>query len=182
MPRKKKVFLDLFLLFTILIAILPFLVSFNEALTKITEGNLLYLWLQKNIVPVEAKMMGVLLIPFGYRYGYSPTNSIIVINDINMEITWNCLGWQSFILFFITLLAGFKGKYTGVSVAEALGIGMLGTFWLNIFRMLFTVLLAVAAPAVFRIVFHDYLAAITTLIWLFFFWWFAYGFVLKEKE
>jgi len=36
-------------------------------------------------------------------------------------------------------------------------------------------------PAVFRVVYHDYLAAITTVIWLFFFWWFSYSFVLEEK-
>ena len=57
-----------------------------------------------------------------------------------------------------------------------------GTFWLNIGRMLFTILLAVHAPPIFRIVFHDYLAAGTTVIWLFVFWWFAYSFILEERE
>ena len=118
----------------------------------------------------------------GYKYAYSPSNSIIVINNLNIQITWNCLGWQSFLLFFITLITGLKGKYSKVLVLEALGIGVLGTFWLNIFRMLFTVLLAVHAPAIFRIVFHDYLAAGTTVIWLFIFWWFSYKYILEEKN
>lgn len=98
-----------------------------------------------------------------------------------MGITWNCLGWQSFLLLFITLLVGFRDRYTKVSILEALGIGMLATFWLNILRMLFTVLLAVHVPPIFRIVYHDYLAAFTTVIWLFFFWWFAYRFVLEVR-
>jgi hypothetical protein len=67
-------------------------------------------------------------------------------------------------------------------MVEALGIGILGTFWLNILRMLLTVLLAVHTPAIFRVVFHDYLAAITTVIWLFGFWWFSYSFVLEEVD
>lgn len=181
MKSQKKVFLTILLALALVLVALPFLVSFNEMLTKIVEENFLYLGVQKYVVPLEAKMMGVILMPFGYEYGFSPTNSVIVVNGVQMGITWNCLGWQSFMLFFITLLVGFRGRYTRMSILEALCIGILGTFWLNILRMLFTVLLAVHAPAIFRIVFHDYLAAGTTVIWLFIFWWFCYSFVLEEK-
>lgn len=182
MPKQKKVFLYIFLGFSLVLVTLPFLVSANEVLTRIVERNVLYLWVQGNVVPIEAKMMGVILMHFGYDYAFSPTNSIIVVNGISMGITWNCLGWQSFLLLFITLFVGFRGQYSKISVLQALGIGILGTFWLNIARMLFTILLAVHAPAIFRIVFHDYLAAGTTVVWLFFFWWFSYSFVLEERR
>ncbi len=174
-------FIAIFLGFSLVLVSLPFLVSFNEVLTKLVEHNFLYLWVQKHVVPLEAKMMGVILMALGYDYSFSPSNSIIVVNGVSMGITWNCLGWQSFLLFFITLLVGFRGRYTLASILEALGIGVLGTFWLNIARMLFTVLLAVHTPAIFRIVFHDYLAAGTTVVWLFVFWWFAYAYVLEER-
>lgn len=180
--KQKRVFTIVFLGFTVLIAVLPFVVTANDILTRIVESNVLYLWIQRFIVPMEAKMMGVMLIPLGYDYAFSPTNSIIVVNGVNMGITWNCLGWQSFLLFFITLSVGLRGKYTKVSIIEALGIGILGTFWLNIFRMLLIVFLAVHVPSVFRIVFHDYLAAVTTLVWLFLFWYFAYAFVLEPRK
>lgn len=180
--KQKKVFIYIFLGLTVLLAVLPFVVVGNELLTKIVEQNVLYVWIQNNVVPVEAKMMGALLIPLGYRYGFSPTNSMIVVNGLNMGITWNCLGWQSFLLLFVSLVVGFRGQYSKLSVVEALGIGLLGTFWLNIFRMLLTVLLAVHLPSVFRIVFHDYLAAGTTVVWLLVFWWFVYAFVLQEKR
>lgn len=180
--KQKRVFVIIFLGLTVLLVVLPFVVTANELLTRFVESNFLYIWIQNNIVPVEAKMMGVLLIPFGYSYAFSPSNSMIVVNGLNMGITWNCLGWQSFLLFLITLLVGFRGKYKTVSVIEALGIGILGTFWLNIFRMLLTVLLAVHLPSVFRIVFHDYLAAGTTVVWLFFFWYFCYWYVLEKKD
>ena len=161
---------------------LPFLVAGNDILTQIVEKNILYVWIQNNIVPIEAKMMGAILMPFGYKYAFSPTNSVIVVNGLNMGITWNCLGWQSFLLLFISLVVGFRGRYKTLSILEALGIGILGTFWLNIARMIFTILLAVHAQPLFRIVFHDYLAAGTTVIWLFGFWWFVYSFVLTERE
>lgn len=182
MKKQKKVFISILLVFSIILLTLPFLVSFNEVLTKVVERNVIYGWIQHNVVPIEAKMMGVILLPFGYKYSFSPANSVISLNGTNMEITWNCLGWQSFLLLFITFLVGFRTKYTKISVLESLMIGLLGTFWLNILRMLFTILLAVHAPPIFRVVFHDYLAAITTLIWLFFFWWFSYSYILVQKE
>ena len=181
MPKQKKVFMTLLATFSILIMVLPFIVSFNETLTKIAEKNLLYVGVQKYIVPIEAKMVGAILIPFGYKYSYSPTNSLVTINGVNMGITWNCLGWQSFILLFVTLIVGFRGKYKKLSLIEAFLIGGLGTYWLNILRMIFTILLAVHAPPIFRVIYHDYLAAVTTLIWLFAFWWFSYSYVLEER-
>ena len=182
MPKQKKVFVYLFLGFSLILVVLPFLVSANEILTRVVERNLLYIWIQEIIVPLEAKMMGAVLIPFGYKFSFSPTNSTIVVNGINMGITWNCLGWQSFLLLLVTFLVGFGNRYRWFSIILAVGIGILGTFWLNILRMIFTVVLAVHMPAVFRFVFHDYLAAITTIIWLFAFWWFVYSFVLDAKS
>ncbi len=182
MPKQKKVFIYILLVFSLVLLSLPFIVTANDVLTLIVEKNVFYLWVQDNIVPLEAKMMGAILMPFGYEYGFSPTNSSIVVNGLVMGITWNCLGWQSFLLLFVSLLVGFRGKYKKLSILEALGIGILGTFWLNIFRMIFTILLAVHAPSIFRIIFHDYLAAGTTVIWLFVFWWFSYSFVLVTKK
>lgn len=182
MNRQRSVFIAIFAALSVLLIILPLLVSFNDFLTKIVEANILYKWIQANIVPIEAKMMGALLIPFGHQFAFSPSNATIVVNGINMGITWNCIGWQSFLLLIVTFLVGLRGKYTGFSTGQAIAIGILGTFWLNILRMLLIVLLAVHLPAVFRIVFHDYLAAVTTIIWLFVFWWFTYAYVLEEKS
>lgn len=181
MAQQKKVFLTIILALALVLATAPFLVSFNDLLTKVVEKNRLYGWIQSDIVPVEARMMGGLLLPLGYQYSYSRTNGLIIVNGMTLSITWNCLGWQSFILMLVSMLVGFRGRYRKLSVLVAVGIGVLGTFWLNILRMLFTVLLAVHAPAIFRVVFHDYLAAISTVAWLLAFWWFSYRYVLEEK-
>lgn len=182
MSSEKKLFLAIFGFFSLTLITLPFLVSFNEVLTKIFEQNRLYIFIQDNIVPWEAKVIGAILLPFGYEFGVAQNGPGIVVNGLFMKLTWNCLGWQSLILFLATWFVGFRGRYTKLSIAEAVGIGLLGTFWLNIARILFTVLLAVHLQPVFRIVFHDYLAAITTIIWLFFFWWFSYSYVLEERN
>jgi exosortase/archaeosortase family protein len=180
--KQKSVFLAILICFSLILVVLPFLVTFNDVLTKILERNLLYGWIQASIVPLEAKVMGAILIPFGYRFGVAQNADGIVVNGVYMGLTWNCLGWQSLVLFLVTLLVGLRGKYKKLAIFEAVGIGVLGTFWVNILRMVFTIVLAVHLPAVFRIVFHDYLAAIVTIIWLFFFWWFCYSFILREKK
>lgn len=181
MFKQKKIFTLIFLVLVLTLSLLPFLVSINEGLTKVVENNLLYEGAQKFIVPIEAKMLGAILIFFGHSFTFYPAASMVSVNGTLMGITWNCIGWQSFILLLVTFLAGFGLKYTKKSVAEASAIGILGTFWINILRMLVTILLAVYFPPVFRIVFHTYLAAGVSIVWLVFFWWFSYKYVLVEK-
>lgn len=179
--RQKRLFSTIFLLFTIFLVILPFLVTFNEFLTRIVEKFTLYTYLQSQIVPIQVRLVTLIL---------SPTNIHIIpyyegfsVNGIQLRMTWNCIGWQSLLLLFITLLVGLRGgNYTLMSQIETISIGLLGTFLMNLFRLsLIVAVLAVSRPF-FAILYHDYLAALFTVIWLFFFWWFAYKLVLEEKE
>ena len=161
--------------------ILPFIVSFNEALTKLVERFVLYVWIQEHIVPLQTRLVGVLVMPFGLDY--TAYNNGMVVNGLRMGMTWNCLGWQSLLLLGVSLFAGLRGgKYKFLSKVEVLILGLIGIFWVNLIRIAFTVLLAVYALPVFRIVFHDYLAAFTTVAFLLGFWWFAYSFVLVERK
>jgi exosortase/archaeosortase family protein len=160
----------------LMLMVLPFVTTFNDAITKLVESNGFYKGIQDTVVPFEAKFIGALLIPFGYSF--TTHTEGFTLNDIYMKFTWNCIGWQSFLLIAITFVFGFTGQYSKRSILEALAIGVLGTFWINIIRMVFISLLAVHLQPLFRIVFHDYLAALVTIIWLFIFWWFSYSFVL----
>ena len=47
--------------------------------------------------------------------------------------------------------------------------------------MVFIVIGAYFINSLFALLVHDYFAALTTIIWLIFFWWFAYKYVLEEK-
>ncbi len=177
--KQKQTFAIIFALLAILLAILPFLVTFNEALTKIVEKLNLYMWLQERLVPLEVRMVGLLVGPLGIKF--IAYNDGMNVNGTFAKMTWNCLGWQSLLLLLITLLVGLRGNYTRISKIEAIAIGLLGTFFVNLFRLvLITILLAYSLP-LFAVVYHNYLAAIVTVVWLFVFWWFVYGFVLEEK-
>jgi exosortase/archaeosortase family protein len=178
--KEKRTFSIIFALLAVFLAILPFLVTFNEGLTQLVERSNLYMWLQEKMVPLEVKMVGVLVSPLGVNY-LAHQNGMTV-NGLYAGMTWNCLGWQSLFLFLITLLAGLRGNYTFLSKTEAVLIGLLGTFLVNLLRLVFIVLLLAYSRPLFAIVYHDYLAAIVTILWLFAFWWFAYSFVLEEKS
>lgn len=177
--REKRTFLIIFALFAILLAILPFLVTFNEVLTHLVEKFRLYMWVQERIVPLEVKMVGVLVSPLGINY-IAHQNGMTV-NGLYAKMTWNCIGWQSLLLLIITLVVGLRGNYTLVSKVETVLIGLLGTFLVNLARLTFIVILLAYSRPLFAVVYHDYLAAIITILWLFGFWWFAYSFVLEER-
>lgn len=176
----KQIFIYVLLMLVLMLMLLPFVTTFNDAITKFVESNGFYKAIQDWVVPFEAKFMGAILIPFGYDF-ITHTEGF-TLNGLYMKFTWNCIGWQSFILLALTFIFGFSKRYKKLSIFEALSLGILGTFWINIIRMVFTSLLAVHVPAVFRIVFHDYLAALVTIVWLFFFWWFVYSFVLEGRK
>lgn len=177
--REKRTFALIFALLAVMLAVLPFLVSLNEVLTKIVENIGIYMWVQERIVPLEVKMVAVLVSPFPMKFIAHEQG--MTVNGTYAQMTWNCLGWQSLLLFLITIAVGLKGNYTLTSKAEAFLIGLLGTFLVNLLRLTIIVLLLAFAKPIYAYVYHDYLAAIVTILWLLGFWWFAYSYVLEEK-
>ncbi|MBI2029040.1 exosortase/archaeosortase family protein [Candidatus Gottesmanbacteria bacterium] len=179
--KQKRVFNIIFALLAVMLAILPFMLSFNDLLTRIVENNKLYMGIQKTIVPIEIRMVGTLVTPLGIEFiGYK---NAVVVNGRYAKVTWNCIGWQSLLLFIITLFFGLRtGRYTLSSKIETVLIGLIGVFLINLLRITFTVILLGVSLPIFKIVFHDYLAAITTIIFLIGFWLFAYRFILEERS
>ena len=86
------------------------------------------------------------------------------------------------LLLIITFFGGFQGHYTRWSKIEAIIIGVLGTFIVNLLRMAITGVLAARGSQLVAIIFHDYFAALVFIIWLFVYWWFAYRFVLVNED
>lgn len=178
--KQKDVFRLIFALLAIMLAILPFLVSFNEVLTRVVERFGFYMWIQRAVVPWEIRMIGLLVKPLGINF--IAHSAGMTVNGNYAELTWNCIGWQSLMLLIITLVFGLRGNYTWPSRVETVITGLLGTFLVNLLRMTATVVILAVSRPLFAVVFHDYLAAVVTAIWLLAFWWFSYAFVLEEKQ
>ncbi len=178
--KQKKIFFSLFVLLAFLFILLPFLTTFNDLLTKLVIKFSFYVFLQEKIVPLEITAVGVVLKLIRISYTQFPDG--LQVDNTFLKFSWNCLGWQSLVIFLGSLVIGLRNtSYTLVSKFKTIVFGLLGIFWVNVLRISFTIVLAKVSMPLFRYVFHDFLAAIVTIIWLFFFWWFAYSFILEEK-
>lgn len=183
---EKSTFQLIFVVLVIMLMFLPFVTTFNEILTKIVERAGWYTPIQNSIVPYLVRTIAVVLNLFGVVTSQSSQTLTVRPNEMTIGgtmvyISWNCIGWQSFLLFFLTLFTGFQGNFTLRSRIMAILFGLLGTFWVNIFRIAFIVMVAHWWGRLPAIIFHDYGSTILIVIWLFIFWWVSYSYVLEKQ-
>ncbi len=182
--KQKRIFYSLFFITVIILILLPFITTFNEFLTRVVEHIGIYTWIQSFIVPLEVKLVIVVLHMFNiHAYGNESTIFLVKngAENFKAEIIWSCVGWQSAILLFFTLLTGMQGKYSFMSKSETVLIGFFATFWMNIFRMSCVYIIGYFFGQLPALLFHNYGSTLMIIAWLFFFWWFAYRFILEEQ-
>jgi exosortase/archaeosortase family protein len=163
---------------------MPFITTFNEFLTVVVMRLHMDVILVDSVVPTLVKFVAVVLSPFGISASVSQTTLYLAHGGIPLSIfiNWNCVGWQSLILFLLTLFTGLHGSYTGRSKLQCVIIGLLGIFWLNIFRIALVCIIAFYFGLQPAIIFHDYGGIILILLYLWGFWYFATGHVLEPME
>ncbi|MBI2327811.1 exosortase/archaeosortase family protein [Candidatus Curtissbacteria bacterium] len=180
----KDTFVTLFLILVLLLMFFPFMATFNDLLTRIVINFKGYWFIREVIVPFEVRVVAVVLAAMGFDVGV--TKEYVVLGTsapFIAEIVWNCIGWQSILFFAITAFVGLQGdKYTNFSKAKALVIGALGTFLINILRIVVVVISAYYFGQLPATIIHDYGSILAFIAWLFFFWWFSYAFVLEQAE
>jgi len=178
----KKTFSNLFFILIIALMVLPFVTTFNEFLTRIVEDTSLYKLIQGFIVPYEVTQVKTILSLVGIDT-LPGAVSFVKNGDIQkVNITWNCIGWQSFVILLISLKSGFSDKFGALNKIEILLIGVLGTFLMNLVRISLVIIVLYFFGEFPAIIFHNYGSIIMTIGWLFFFWWFVYSYVLEEKN
>lgn len=177
--------LQLIVIFACIIMILmPFVTTFNEFITRIVMKIEAYKMIQEHVVPYEVRIVSGILNFIGIEASASLTR-INMLKDgvpIDVFISWNCIGWQSFILLLITMFVGLKGPYTITSKIEVVIIGIMGTILINIFRISFIALIAYYFGELTAVIFHDYVSTIMMIIWLITFWIFAQQFLLHHVD
>lgn len=187
MNTQKLVFKKILVVGAIVMSILPLLVTFSSFLTDLFDKMGWYTLLQTTIAPYESRLVAVIIKLFGIpaEIALNQKYSLILIrgNDsIPVALEWNCLGWQSMVLLFITFLTGLKKEYTFSSKLQTILFGVLGTFLSNLLRMALIVIIIYYANNLAARIIHDYFAAFIALIWMICFWWFSYSFILETKE
>lgn len=177
---KNNKFSTLFMVSALLLMTMPFIGTFNEFLTRILLKWELYRVLDAVVVPYEAKVLAGVF--NGLRIGASATGKGIWIKGTFLEIQWNCLGWQSVVLLLASFMTGFQGSFSRISRLEVLIIGFLGTYLVNLARIILVGLFAVSFGRTAAMVFHDWFSLAFVILWFFAFWWFSYSFVLEDKS
>lgn len=177
----RKIFIYLFILLAASILVLPLVTTFDHFLTRSLNSVGRVSVVQDYIVPHEAKIIAVVLKPFGFRVAPTPTG--IYVNDVLVTIWWSCIGWQSLLLTLLTMWVGLKGNFTKESKIETLMLAILGFFFLTVIRLVSVAVVGAYFGTLVALIYHDYFAAtLLTFFWLFAFWWFSYSFVLEERR
>ncbi len=182
--RGRDTYQLILLLSAVTLLLLPFITTFNEFMTAMVMTMHLDGVLREWIVPAEARMVAVMLSPLGVDVSVSSTSVYIGGGDFPLPvfISWNCVGWQSLILFALTVKTGLEGRYTSASQLRALSLGLLGIIWINLLRIAGIALVAYYFGRLPAVLAHDYGGTLVTIVWLALFWYFAINYVLEPKD
>lgn len=163
---------------------LPFVTTFNEFLTAVVIWTGFNSFLAQWVVPMEARLVAPILQLFSVSPAVTPTGLLLTggAKSIVVNISWNCVGWQSFVLFAITVITGMQGPYTIGSKLHTVALGLLGTILLNLYRIASVSLVAFHFGNVPAIVYHDYAGTLMVLGWLGFFWWLSHRYLLEPDN
>ena len=163
-----------------LLMVLPLVTTFNDLLTtwalQLGANNPL-----QSIVPAESRMVVAMLSLIGVHAAASGSHLVVWDTSGSMHtlfISWNCIGWQSLVLFGVSLASGLRGSQPLESRAQVVLIGVAGTMLLNLVRVAMVALIAATigvGPAVFL---HDYGGTLMFVAFLFAFWAFAQRWLL----
>src|SRR5437016_5921895 len=182
--QRDDVNLTLIALTCALLMVLPLVTTFDELLTtwamRLGADNPL-----QAIVPVEARMVVSLLGLVGIHAAASGSHLVVWDSAGSMHtlfISWNCIGWQSLILFGVSLISGLRGGHTAESRAQVLCIGLAGTMLLNLLRVAAVAVIAATVGVGPAILFHDYGGTILFVGFLFAFWTFAQRWILPSRS
>lgn len=167
-----------------LLLVLPFITTFNEFLTRAVIELGLDRIFTDWVVPTEVRFIALILQPLGITtevtdvalYLYRPGSDF----PIPVYISWNCVGWQSFILFGITLVTGLQGRIPKRRKLQVIALGLLGTFWMNILRMASVALVVYLFGQLPGVIFHDYGGTLIILVWLVVFWYALFNYFLAD--
>ncbi len=180
----RRTFSTLFIVLCLMLVLLPFIYSAQDILTRTVLHFKFYRIVQDIIVPHELKIMAAIINGLGIE-SKSGNAYIMYLKNGRPEViflAWNCVGWQSFLFLIVTIFYSLSGGFKKLSTAETFLIGVLGTYLVNIFRLVLVVIMYYFTGNGIVLVFHNYFSNLLSITWLFVFWWLAYTYVLQARE
>ena len=156
---------------------LPLVTSLNDVLANVVSSSGLSRVVAAT-VPYESASVSVLLNALGFQAGNSP-GAVWRYGGffpVTATISWNCSGWQNFVVVGLTSVIGLKEIRGRGRQLAVVALAVAGMFAMNVLRIAIVVLLAFSAGYPAALIFHDYAGTILSLVWLFGFW----AFVLRH--
>jgi exosortase/archaeosortase family protein len=182
--ERENVNLTLIALACALLMVLPLVTTFNDLLTAWAMQLGANTPLQA-IVPTESRMVVSVLGLAGVRAAASGSHLVVWDGGGSMHtlfISWNCIGWQSLILFGVSLISGLRGGHSLESRAQVICIGVAGTMLLNLLRVAAVAAIAATIGVTPAVLFHDYGGTVLFVAFLFAFWSFAQRWLLDAPR
>ena len=166
-----------------MLMVLPLITTFDDFLTtwalRIGANTPL-----QALVPEEARMVVSLLGVVGIHAAAAGNYMVVWDGSGSMHtllISWNCIGWQSLVLFGVSLVSGLRGRQSLEARIQVLIIGVAGTMLLNLLRVAAVAALAATWGQTPAVLFHDYGGTLMMVGWLFAFWIFVQRWILPEE-
>jgi exosortase/archaeosortase family protein len=156
----------------VLLLALPLVTTFDDLLAR-GAIDLRLVGPLDGVAPLEARMAAGLLGWLGIRAGVHGPDLVLTSTSgapVTLWITWNCVGWQSAVLFAISLVTGLRGGLGWDARGQVVVTGILGTVLVNVVRIAGVGVVAATVgiePAVFL---HDYAGTLLVAAWLLAFW------------
>lgn len=156
----------------VLLLALPLVTTFDDLLAK-GAMDLRLVGPLDAVAPQEARMAAGLLRWIGISA--SVRGPLLVVTrtpgaPVTLFITWNCVGWQSAVLFAISLVTGLRGGLAWAARGEVVLTGILGTVLVNVVRIAGVGLVAATAGVEPAVMIHDYGGTLLVAGWLLAFW------------
>lgn len=164
---------------------LPHIQTANELMTNIALRMGVFSLIEKFVVPSMTRMVAsILLNVFGVKTSFSGGSLFVFTETLpyKLNLNWNCVGWQSFVLLAFTLVTILQGSHSRGSKLKCTVIGLQGVLVVNLLRIVTSALLLLKMGYGPAIAFHDNLSLVLTLAWLVAFWIIANAFILEPKR
>jgi exosortase/archaeosortase family protein len=166
----------------LILVALPFVTTYNDLLTA-GAMRLGVVGPLQSVSPIEARMVVAVLQLVGIHAAAAGSQLVVWGaggSPTNLFISWNCIGWQSLVLLFVSLAVGLRGGHSWEAGLQVVLLGLLGTVMVNLVRVTLVCVLAATAGRAPALLFHDYGGTLMTVAWLFAFWAAADRWVLSR--
>jgi exosortase/archaeosortase family protein len=182
-PKRRDPSIALIGFLVIGLAVLPFIAAFNDLITNLAINIKAYKLLSDIVVPQQIRWVVTILRLLGVEANATKEYIILPMGGKNflVELIWNCIGWQSLVMFILSGFIVIKGGFTWLSKIKSMLVGIIGTVFVNTFRIVIVILLYRFIGGSVAQIFHDYAALLTNTAWLLYYWKFSYKYILEEK-